>query len=392
MKECNDFEEVVHLYIDNQLTDPEKIKFERHMSTCEECKEEYSELLALKNVFGNLQEEELPPNFKSLLHEKLLLEIEPMKKPKTVFLKNHGVFIKTSLGIAATLVLAFTANWAFMNYKEFGDSITGTPTPFSMNETNDSDSSILTDSNLEVLTRESSLEEFSMSDMESFSDMTSIDSERASKGSFNDAKMTLQEKTFTENSLNQNNTNFQEINSENSQDDSKGSTLSQSTSNSLNLMERSIDASSMNAEMTVEYIDNKEFSVETETSSNEFQIRYMDTTSRIFVNELFLNKNASTSETKEFETKIDIITPNPVEITSLLISLAQFQNYSYTQSQVFDQNPQNLYTFVKFNLSAEDYNNTIRTIKLLEEIPSSFQFNEAEIGSMVNLTITIYRD
>jgi hypothetical protein len=400
MKECNDFKGVVHLYIDNQLTDPEKIKFERHISLCEDCKKEYSELLALKNILRNVKEEEPPANFNSLLHEKLMFEKESLKNNKQSVLKNRSLLIKTSLSLAATILLAITANWAFMNYREFGDSMMQPQRKAIENSDLLFDDMMLPESDFEF-----HVDEIELFQKEDSSDLSTSANELSHEG-FLDSGLKNISNSSTESNLGQNNSIFEASSS--SPSNLEDSSLHQSSPNSLMPMEdanaRSLDLDLMrspteaqtfeeeNNSAQMESVEIQQIPLRTDDPSNQFQIRYMNATSKILLYELILNSNASTPDKRLFDTKIQIYTSTPNPIASMLVSLAQFQNYTYNQSEVFDTHPENLYTTMNFRLTSEEYNNTLRTIKVLEEIPSSVQLNLAEPGSDVNLIILIFRD
>ncbi|MCG8538929.1 MAG: DUF4349 domain-containing protein [Clostridia bacterium] len=92
---CENFREIISLYIDNELNQEETIEIEKHLQVCEKCSREYEDLLTVKKLLSETPQVELPENFKIELHKKLV-ETAPQidnnikiidfyKKPKKKF-------------------------------------------------------------------------------------------------------------------------------------------------------------------------------------------------------------------------------------------------------------------------------------------------------------------
>jgi hypothetical protein len=101
---CETIRNMISSYIDKDLNDIEKTELEKHLTECEQCREEYESMLDIVAVCGNLEEIELPQNFRTELHQKLVEE----KKKKNFFgsiLGNRNMKMATGL-VAAALVIA----------------------------------------------------------------------------------------------------------------------------------------------------------------------------------------------------------------------------------------------------------------------------------------------
>lgn len=73
---CEDFRELISLYIDDELDENEKNGLIEHLENCPLCRKEYEELKAIKEMVGKIGEEELPENF----HNELMAKIKPVKE------------------------------------------------------------------------------------------------------------------------------------------------------------------------------------------------------------------------------------------------------------------------------------------------------------------------
>jgi anti-sigma factor RsiW len=101
---CETIRNMISSYIDKDLNDIEKTALEKHLAECEQCREEYETMLDIIAVCGNLEEVELPQNFRTELHQKL----EGEKKKRNLFsnfLGKAGTKMATGL-VAAALVIA----------------------------------------------------------------------------------------------------------------------------------------------------------------------------------------------------------------------------------------------------------------------------------------------
>ncbi|MHB1394850.1 MAG: DUF4349 domain-containing protein [Clostridia bacterium] len=101
---CETIRNMISSYIDKDLNDIEKTELEKHLTECEQCREEYESMLDIIAVCGNLEEIELPQSFRTELHQRLVEE----KKKKNFFgsiLGNKNMKMATGL-VAAALVIA----------------------------------------------------------------------------------------------------------------------------------------------------------------------------------------------------------------------------------------------------------------------------------------------
>lgn len=101
---CETVRNMISSYIDKDLNNIEKSELEKHIAECSECKEEYEAMLDIIAVCGNLEEIELPQNFRMELHQRLVEE----NKKKSFFrsiMGNRNMKAATGL-VAAMLVIA----------------------------------------------------------------------------------------------------------------------------------------------------------------------------------------------------------------------------------------------------------------------------------------------
>ncbi|HYE83247.1 MAG TPA: DUF4349 domain-containing protein [Clostridia bacterium] len=101
---CETIRNMISSYIDKDLNDIEKAELEKHIAECKECREEYESMLDIIAVCGNLEEIELPQNFRAELHQRLVEE----KKKKSFFsgiMGNRNMRMASGL-VAAALVIA----------------------------------------------------------------------------------------------------------------------------------------------------------------------------------------------------------------------------------------------------------------------------------------------
>lgn len=100
---CEVIRNMISAYIDKDLNDIDKQEFENHLSMCPECKAEYESIYEITSICGSLEEVELPSDFRTELHQKLLEE--KGKKRFGRFFGRRGM--KAAAGIsAAVLVIA----------------------------------------------------------------------------------------------------------------------------------------------------------------------------------------------------------------------------------------------------------------------------------------------
>ncbi len=102
---CQDINEKMSLYIDNLLEDSERKKFEKHLSECSACREEYQLITENIKLCNDIPEVKLPVDFKEGLHKKLLTEKRKNKLIRTDW-RTYGV-------VAAAVLIVFVS--AFQN-------------------------------------------------------------------------------------------------------------------------------------------------------------------------------------------------------------------------------------------------------------------------------------
>ncbi|HHW49076.1 MAG TPA: hypothetical protein GXX14_10760 [Clostridiaceae bacterium] len=108
MKKCREINELMSLYIDNQLDDSACTEFEKHINACDSCREELNRLIKVIELCRNVDEIELPEGFREELHQKLVAEKEKLyKQYRGTNLLNK--YVKICSTIAACLILSFFA-------------------------------------------------------------------------------------------------------------------------------------------------------------------------------------------------------------------------------------------------------------------------------------------
>ncbi|HPW41924.1 MAG TPA: zf-HC2 domain-containing protein, partial [Bacillota bacterium] len=96
---CETIKNMMSSYIDKDLNNIEKAEFEKHLAECEECRAEYESLIDIIAACGNLEEIELPQNFRTELHQRLNEE----KRKRNFF---SGIMGSKRMKMAAGLVAA----------------------------------------------------------------------------------------------------------------------------------------------------------------------------------------------------------------------------------------------------------------------------------------------
>ncbi|MDF2591111.1 MAG: hypothetical protein K0S75_577 [Clostridia bacterium] len=106
---CENIKELMSMYIDNEINEVDKAKFEKHIAQCPQCKEEYEILKDLVLECSEIDEVELPQGFMDELHHKLI-EAQNNKPSKfTQFMRRTNW--KPAVGaVAAVLILAISIN------------------------------------------------------------------------------------------------------------------------------------------------------------------------------------------------------------------------------------------------------------------------------------------
>lgn len=115
---CDKFIELISNYIENDITEEEKVAFKAHLEICKECKEEFESVKNALQVLSSIEEEEIPEGFKKDIHNRLLLESERINKNK-LFKSKIVSFTKRGGAIAATIAVGIFTIF-FINNSFYG--------------------------------------------------------------------------------------------------------------------------------------------------------------------------------------------------------------------------------------------------------------------------------
>lgn len=107
---CERIKELMSAYIDNEINEVDKAKFEKHIAQCPECKEEYELLLAVVNECSEIDEVELPEEFREELHNKLLQAKESKSRGLSDFIRRNKWRVYAGTAAAAVLIFALSLN------------------------------------------------------------------------------------------------------------------------------------------------------------------------------------------------------------------------------------------------------------------------------------------
>ncbi len=132
MLKCEETRELMSLFIDNELTDAEQAVFNKHITTCSQCKQELKLLQDIVAVFNTVEEVELPDDFKEQLHGKLVKTKKSIQQTNPPWYRNW----RTYSGIAACILIA-------VSLKTLGYS------PFSTSHIKQAEKAYVADANLE---------------------------------------------------------------------------------------------------------------------------------------------------------------------------------------------------------------------------------------------------
>lgn len=106
---CEYIKELMSAYIDNEINEVDKAKFEKHIAQCPQCKEEYELLKEIVIECSEIHEVELPEDFREELHAKLLEAKRNKPNRFTEFVARNKW--KTASGVvAAVLIVAIALN------------------------------------------------------------------------------------------------------------------------------------------------------------------------------------------------------------------------------------------------------------------------------------------
>ena len=120
---CENIRELMSMYIDNEINEVDKAKFEKHIAQCPQCKEEYEILKDLVLECSEIDEVELPQDFREQLHNKLM-EAKANKPGKFTQFIRRANWKPAAGAVAAVLILAVSLNFLGGN-KSFEQAQTG---------------------------------------------------------------------------------------------------------------------------------------------------------------------------------------------------------------------------------------------------------------------------
>jgi len=115
---CDDARLQMNSAIDGEISQDNLSKLNDHLDHCEQCTVEYEELKYLKELMGEIEMKELPKEFESELHLKLIEERrlnqnnkEKVKKPSPMrkvinMFKGHGNYVVAAAAIALIVLLS----------------------------------------------------------------------------------------------------------------------------------------------------------------------------------------------------------------------------------------------------------------------------------------------
>lgn len=122
---CENYRDMISLYIDDKLDKNGKEIVEEHLKTCEHCKKELDELIEIRNILLEAPVAELPEGFKESLHEKLLktskedeksIKIENSEEITNINkVKKRKRFNWKTLSAVAALILLMVASGAVLS-------------------------------------------------------------------------------------------------------------------------------------------------------------------------------------------------------------------------------------------------------------------------------------
>lgn len=110
---CKNFDDFGSLYIDQALSEEERLQFEAHLENCEECRMKLRNLQLIVESINEIEEVDLPDNFSASLREKLE-KIEHQKTEKKHKWLNRRFYTTVAagllVGVVATAMLT-QGNW-----------------------------------------------------------------------------------------------------------------------------------------------------------------------------------------------------------------------------------------------------------------------------------------
>ena len=116
---CEKYQEKLSLYIDGELSEREMEEIEKHIASCQDCREEVRSLSNLIKEMKGMQIQPLPRGFKEALHERLQQEQKINQKDRKENVKFLEPFLKYRKQIlttvAASVALLITLPFFYKN-------------------------------------------------------------------------------------------------------------------------------------------------------------------------------------------------------------------------------------------------------------------------------------
>ena len=114
MKNCSEVIEIISQYIDNELDEKERRDFEEHIKSCDSCRTELDEIRHVVELCRDIDEVELPEDFREELHRKLV-DARDKGSFNGKVLEVRSKYIKIFSSIAAGLLLIFFVRGMYNN-------------------------------------------------------------------------------------------------------------------------------------------------------------------------------------------------------------------------------------------------------------------------------------
>lgn len=99
MKSCEEYQALIDMYLDNELTREQRHLFDTHISSCNECYEALSFAKSIRQTLTTLPEIDVPEDFNSTLRQRIAKECKAPKKTFAVYAGRYSA-------LAACVVLA----------------------------------------------------------------------------------------------------------------------------------------------------------------------------------------------------------------------------------------------------------------------------------------------
>ena len=129
MKSCEEYQALIEMYLDNELTREQKHLFETHISSCNECFDALSFAKSIRQTLKTLPEIDVPEDFNAVLRQRINTECKAQRKSFTVYARKYGAL--AACVILAVVIGGGLGEFDFTNSGEEYDTFVteGTPVP-----------------------------------------------------------------------------------------------------------------------------------------------------------------------------------------------------------------------------------------------------------------------